>query len=222
MKKLILFVVAMVSAFSLSAAPKTKTYKVTSPDGKIEVAVSVGENITYTVSNKGEVMLAPSAISMNFEDGTVWGNAPKLKAKAIKSCKQNIAAPTSARAKELQLNYNELELAGSKYGVMFRVFDNGVAYRFYTNDKKMNGIVVDEVAEFNFEGDPKAFLPYSVSEGKPFDTSCETAWATWWPTRTRCTVSPAHIPPAHGMSSMSPTSCTPPAATSSARAWDAC
>ena len=173
MKKLILFVAAMVSAFSLSAAPKTKEYKVASPDGKIEVVVSVGENLSYTVLNNGKVMIAPSAISMNFEDGTVWGAAPKLKAKTIKSCKQNIAAPTSARAKEMQLNYNELELVGSKFGVTFRVFDNGAAYRFYTNDKKLNKILVDEVAEFNFEGDPKAFLPYSVSEGHPFDTSCE-------------------------------------------------
>ena len=78
MKKL-LFLTLMLSlcAFSAFAAkPKPQTLK--SPDGRIAVTF---DNFKYSVTADGVQMLAPSAISMTLDDGTVYGgNAQLVKA----------------------------------------------------------------------------------------------------------------------------------------------
>ena len=63
-------------------------------------------------------------------------------------------------------NQMELRLAGG-FGMQIRAYDEGVAYRFYTTDKKMT-VVADETADFRFADDSKAWLAYSTNDEKPF------------------------------------------------------
>ena len=50
-----------------------------------------------------------------------------------------------------------------KYGLQFRVYNEGVAYRFYTKFKQPITIV-DEIAEFNFDQDYNTFQAYSTNK----------------------------------------------------------
>lgn len=58
-----------------------------------------------------------------------------------------------------------LKLKG-EYGVYFRVYNEGVAYRFYTSSKE-DLIIKNEIAEFRFSGNYTAYLPYSTNKEKP-------------------------------------------------------
>jgi alpha-glucosidase len=72
-------------------------------------------------------------------------------------------------------NYNQLTLyCKGDYGVIFRVYNDAVAYRFFT--KRAGEIIIkNEEANFNFTGDHKAFLPMQndYRDGKNFNSSFE-------------------------------------------------
>ena len=68
-----------ISAFAAKAKPQT----LKSPDGRIAVTF---DSFKYSVSADGYQVLAPSAISMTLEDGTVWGGNAQL-VKAIRKQK---------------------------------------------------------------------------------------------------------------------------------------
>ena len=67
MKKITVAAACLFGACMLSA----KDYGISSPDGRLDVNVSTGEKTVYSVSYDGTVILAPSPLSMRFDDGRV-------------------------------------------------------------------------------------------------------------------------------------------------------
>ena len=57
---------------------------VSSPDQNIRVQVILKNKIYYSVFFRNEMIIAPSAISMNINDGTILGQDPQLKEMEIK------------------------------------------------------------------------------------------------------------------------------------------
>jgi hypothetical protein len=58
-----------------------------------------------------------------------------------------------------------LKLKGG-FGIIFRAYNEGVAYRFYTTQSS-DIIIKEEQAEFNFKEDYTAYLPYTTNDKKP-------------------------------------------------------
>jgi alpha-glucosidase len=74
--------------------------------------------------------------------------------------------------------YNQLTInCKNGFGVVFRVYNDAVAYRYFTK-KKGEIIVRNEEANFNFTDDHKAFLPYmwDYRGGKIFNSSFEALY----------------------------------------------
>ena len=53
------------------------------------------------------------------------------------------------------------------FGIILRAYDEGVAYRFYTQ-RKGKTIILNETAAYQFGKDKKAWLPYTTTPEKPF------------------------------------------------------
>ena len=164
MKKL-LFLTLMLSlcAFSAFAAkPKPQTLK--SPDGRIAVTF---DNFKYSVTADGVQMLAPSAISMTLDDGTVYGGNAQLVKAIRKSYDTSFNTPVYKKA-SVRNRYNELTLRYKAFDLVFRAYNEGVAYRFVSrNEKRVN--VRSAQAEFTFPGNWDAVVPYC----REFDRSIE-------------------------------------------------
>jgi len=142
-----------------------QTYTVQSPDGKIKVAVDLKDKLTYSVTHEADQILAPSPISMKLTNGEQLGVNPRLKNTKTNRVNQTIAAPIYKRA-QIQDNYNELVLNFSgDYSVIFRAYDDGVAYRFATTKKKDFQVQNEEVS-FQFNADYTAIVPYVKQEKK--------------------------------------------------------
>ena len=62
-------------------------------------------------------------------------------------------------------NELDLKLKGG-FGIIFRAYNEGVAYRFYTTQSS-DIIIKEEQAEFNFKEDYTAYLPYTTNDKKP-------------------------------------------------------
>ena len=155
MKRLTLSRFALALGLTLPAA---NPYSLTSPDGKLKVDVEVGKTITYAVSMNGQPLLAPSAISMTLNDGSVLGAGARVKSAATTQHRGSVPA-TFYKKSKVSDDYNQLLLSFGRYTLTFRAYDEGVAYRFSTKSKKAL-IVKNEQATFRFAKDWDCTVPY--------------------------------------------------------------
>ena len=73
---------------------------------------------------------------MKLSDGRIPGTNAKVKKTNKKSVNESIDAEIYKKAK-VENNYNELSILFSgDYSLVFRVYNDGMAYRFETNFKK--------------------------------------------------------------------------------------
>lgn len=136
-----------------------QTYELLSPDKKLKMAVTVNEKIAYSVSLDGKELLAPSTLSMTVNDKLVLGNNPKVKKQERKTVDEVVNPVVQTKSKSLKNNFNELSLQfNGNYAVIFRAFNDGVAYRFATSLKDSIKVNSEEV-NFNFAGDYGIFFP---------------------------------------------------------------
>ena len=164
MKKLLLVFVA---ALAVSAGLGAKDYGVVSPDGLLSVTVSAGDFVTYSVQWDGVKLLNASRISMTLENGTVFGGKDNFKV-TRRSVDQTFAAQNFKRA-EVRDHYNELVLSAKAYDIVFRAYDDGVAYRFVSKGKRGEVTVLQEQAEFAFAADWNLYVPYVARDNSSFE-----------------------------------------------------
>ena len=132
---------ALLVAVGLSAAPKT--YELASPDGGLRVSISAGDGISYTLTSGEDVLLENSAIGMFTTDGQVFGGVQ----------------PVSKAVRKTDAEYNEITLKFKKFSVVFRAYDEGMAYRFISN-LKTPFKVEQEMARFAFPQDWNMWAAY--------------------------------------------------------------
>lgn len=128
-------------------------YLLASPDNKIMVKIQQGASLTWSVSYQQETLLAPSAISMSFADGRQCGINGKVRHTERHSADGVIEAVVPVKSRLIADRYNELKLLfDGKYTVVFRAYNNGVAYRFETAFGAEEVQVKQERADFTFAG----------------------------------------------------------------------
>jgi len=139
-----------------------KDYSVQSPNGKTSVTVSVADGIKWSCTYSGTPLFSGNEISVTLKD-KVLGASPKV-ISAKKSSNSTVeTAVVGIKSKQIKNEYNELNLKmKGDYSVVFRAFNEGVAYRFETRMK--NRItVVNEKTDLNFAGNFSALFPEEES-----------------------------------------------------------
>ena len=172
MKKHLLFtlLLCLCTAGAFAAkAPKPQTLK--SPDGRIAVTF---DRFQYSVTADGVQMLAPSAISMTLDDGTVYGgNAPLQKA-LRRSVDETFDTPVYKKA-SVRNRYNELTLRYKAFDLVFRAYNEGVAYRFVSRSEKRVNVKAEQ-AEFTFPGNWDAVVPYCRKSDRTIEKQIECSF----------------------------------------------
>lgn len=162
MKKLFLSSLIFVSLGAWGAK-----YQLESPDGHIKATVNAADRLTWSVERDGVTAFAPSELGLKLSDGSTVGTPASVRKTSRKSVSRMIASPFY-RTDSIKEEYNELTLnLGKKWSVVFRAFNDGVAYRFVSAEKKPYNIV-SETVEYNIPDDAMAAIPYVVS-GKDGD-----------------------------------------------------
>ena len=135
-----------------------KTVVISSPDGKLSVAISNG--VTISVSRLDSRVVTVKA-AMNGSDGRI------VSAHTSKKQQEHIVSPFY-RQQQFNVEYLQANIKLSDgFNMEVRAYNDGVAYRFLT---KKNGetVVNSETAEFGFPEDAKAWLSYTTNPEKPF------------------------------------------------------
>lgn len=155
----------LIGSASLTAQ---KSYQLQSPDKKLKAVVTVGDDIRFSLTHDGTEVLAPSPVSMTLRGGVVLGSNPKV-TKVLKAVADKKIPSPFYKKTEVQDVYNQMTLSfRGNYGLIFRLYDDGLSYRFTT---KMDGdiFVENEEASYNFSSDHKAFAPYVNNQETSFE-----------------------------------------------------
>ncbi len=155
----------LLSALLLAASFRVgaKDFTLSSPDNKIRAIVAIDKQITYSLSYDGKNYVLPSSISMQFDKENTIGINPVVRNSKTKSV-DNTLHPIYGINNRIRERYNELRIDfRSNYSVVFRAYNEGLAWRFETNfDKEIH--VLQEQAEFKFAGNYNAYFHPILSE----------------------------------------------------------
>ncbi len=142
-------------------------FKTVSPDGNILLGINLSENgnISYTVNYKSHVVMLPSFLGMKLKEPEVNLNQFKLiqvdSSVYDQTWKTVWGEYSSIRDhhKEIRLHLEDRNGSGILMNVVFRVFDEGVGFRyeFPQQEKLVHFIVDDENTQFHLTGDHKTF-----------------------------------------------------------------
>ena len=148
--------------FSGLAAPgqaAESSYTLRSPDGRIELRVETPERLRYSVRFGDQLLVERATLSLDV-DHTVLGVAPKLRSAKTARVDRVVDVPVPRRSAKIAERYAELRLdMQGRYAVVFRAYDDGVAYRFETALPQASVKVYAEEASFPFAGAWNVYFP---------------------------------------------------------------
>ena len=154
---------------AFSSLVRGQEYSVTSPDGRINAVVAVGGNVKYSVSYDGSILIEPSSISMALSDGIIFGKNDKVR-KVLRTTMDEVLSAMVYKKAEVRDNYNQMTLVFKEFTLVFRAYDDGVAYHFESKlDPRREYQVVSEQAEFCFCEGSRAYIPYVNSPAQDIE-----------------------------------------------------
>ena len=148
----------IICALSFSTV-EAKDYELTSPNKRIKVIITDGIEIGMNVTMDGRPVVSLPQVQLN--------TGFTIRSVHHSSINEEIVAPFyrqprfNAKANQLDIRFTD------GFGLHLRVYDEGVAYRFYTSNKGKT-IIDDEIAVFSFPEDSKAWLSYTTNPEKPY------------------------------------------------------
>ena len=146
MKRISPLLLLMVLFSMASFAQTTRT--LTSPNGKLKTVVTLADGITYDVFLGDELLMDDCRLSLNV-NGNVLGSKPQLKQASQKSVNETKKPFLRLKYAEVPNVYNELTLKmKGNYSVVFRAYDDGVAYRFVTSLGKEVKVYDEDISVF--------------------------------------------------------------------------
>jgi alpha-glucosidase len=158
---ILLLCVVNVSFAQLSS---NKTLEVSSPNNKLRISILIDKEITYTLIYDNEIIIEDSPISLLLQDGQDLGKNPKYRADFLFGHDRYLR-PIYGFQNNIHEHANELMISfKGDYSLVFRAFDNGMAYRWVT--KFSGGMMVqNEHASFNFKNPYSAYhQPIALEE----------------------------------------------------------
>ncbi len=177
MKNLFRLTLVMFFYSTFLNAQNSRSFEIKSPDGNIILALEAGTGLYWSVKHKGQTIIKPSVISLQLQSGEILGNNLKVKSSEKEEIRSEFKA-INYKKSVIKDEYNQLTIeAINDFGIVFRVYDDAVAYRFFT--RKKEGLVINnETANFNFVENFKAFIPYMGDnrKGKVFNCPFESLY----------------------------------------------
>ncbi|WP_153800368.1 glycoside hydrolase family 97 protein [Foetidibacter luteolus] len=133
-----------------------------SPGGSVKLTVSIDKTLTYSLYYRQQLIAGPCTIDMLLKDGkklSAGMAAPKFSTAENRGI---ITSPVPEKRKNIPDNYNELVVRfNNSFGVIFRLYDDGFAYRITTFFKE-NITIENEIAGFSFQQNHLVYYPEVV------------------------------------------------------------
>jgi alpha-glucosidase len=151
MKKTTLFIVFLliVTSFSVYA----QKYDLASPNGEIEVEVSAEDGLHYSIIHKGNRILEQAPLKLELKNHGSLAEQGNVTDVSSQTVDETINPVVPEKKKSIRNHYKELKIEfNNNFSVVFRAFNEGMAYRFVT-DFNDQITVKSETVRFHFSND---------------------------------------------------------------------
>jgi alpha-glucosidase len=166
MRRWVWFAAVGAASVATAAGRAQPTLRVASPDGKNVVTVSVREgNLWYSVDRSGDPILLPSRLGFEFRGAPPLGDSVRIVDSARTKADETWTQPWGEVARvrdqhnELRVTAEETTARGRRFTVVFRVFDDGIGFRYELPQQPglADFEIMDERTEFTFGENAKAW-----------------------------------------------------------------
>jgi len=146
-----------------ASASLASTYDLSSPNGHIQIKIQAGERITYDIAVNSKTVIRNATLALDIDHTNIGAN-PKVNGTKNDTVERDIECPVPQKSAKIHEAYKELrlEMAGN-YAVVFRAYNEGVAYRFETTLSQNAVKVYNEDVSLNFAGDYNVYYPKEES-----------------------------------------------------------
>ncbi len=163
MSRRIFFIGFFLLAILIRSGLSAKEYEVFSPSKNIKIKITIDQRVHYSVYYGSQKILEPSPISMTVKDKGILGFDPILEDVNQRSIDQEIRPVVREKSAVIADNFNEITLKfKNNFDLIFRVYDDGLAYRFHTSFDGSIDILEEEIT-YNFIDDHNVYFPTEES-----------------------------------------------------------
>jgi len=148
------FVSVLLSLTLCSANAQQKD--ISSPDGKISVTVKPDSKLNMVVHLNHKPAFTISHASLVIRDHET-GKINSIKSRSVNQVQHPLIREKRATVTD---KFNELTVTyKSKSGFVLRVYDDGIAYRYFTRFNEDSVVVLNETASIQFAGGDSLYVP---------------------------------------------------------------
>lgn len=151
----------------LNLSAMSQTFKLSSPDGNISLAVELSSagTLNYSLTYKGKPAILPSSLGIKFSEPAVnlrQFSLVKPDSSVYDQTWKTVWGEYSSirdHHKELRLNLADRGNSGILLNIVFRLFNEGLGlrYEFPAQEKLGHFVVADEMTQFHMAGNHKTF-----------------------------------------------------------------
>jgi alpha-glucosidase len=166
-----------------TAAPAADTHDVDSPNGSLRVTIALDDGgvPNFTVQ-RGDQTVASGRLGLKLADGLPLHRGLKIVDTKVSAHDDTYAIPvgktSSARDhhNELTVSFEEASGAKRRMNVVFRAFDDGIAFRYVVPKQKSldDVVLLDELTQFSVDGDSTAHALPLASFTTPYEWYYDT------------------------------------------------
>ncbi len=141
-----------------------ETFVLESPNDKNRLTIKVFDEITFEIQRNNDVILAHSPISVKWDNGIDMSKDQLIIKKVRRDSRKGRLRPEIGPASRISHAYKEIHIIfEAPYDLIFRIYDQGIAYRFVSRlekkEEKGELKVLEEKAFYNLVGDPLIYYP---------------------------------------------------------------
>jgi alpha-glucosidase len=148
------FAFVLISLFPGSANAQQK--EILSPNRKIAVKLNTDNNFGFAIrlNNKPAFTISDASLVMRDHE---MGKVSSVKTRSANEVQHPLVREKRAIVTD---KFNEITVTcKSKSGLILRVYDDGIAYRFFTRFNEDSVVVLNETATIQFAGEDSLYLP---------------------------------------------------------------
>ena len=148
MKKIVLL--SGVLALAACGSHSTSEPVATSPDGRIKVSVQTeGGQLSYSISQDSEILIVPSKLGFELMGGNILGDKTEILSVTHSSHKETWET-VWGESRLIEDNHNSMIVHTAHLDVEFRVFNDGVGFRYIFPDDLGEFRIREELTEYKF------------------------------------------------------------------------
>ena len=149
MKKIVVLL-SGVLALAACGSHSTSEPVATSPDGRIKVSVQTeGGQLSYSISQDSESLIVPSKLGFELMGGNILGDNTEILSVTHSSHKETWET-VWGESRLIEDNHNSMIVHTAHLDIEFRVFNDGVGFRYIFPDDLGEFRIREELTEYKF------------------------------------------------------------------------